>query len=617
MATEPSSPVKTYIKVEQGDDGKSLCFEDLEATKPPPARQETGAMPDKRVANLATLRDQAHSPSVQYEYVAVDCEGREDDDNVYINKTGITHIGLAYMPSSIPPPLTVKDRDEQGKLMGLYQISSHDCRRLQSLDLDDIVATYGVQASSTRLTDRESQVVREQFRYGREVREVATKDLPEHLDLEVERLVSAGQAWTKQVNEPQTELPMKAPPEPSDNQCIDSVLGPHRFVGKWSPSIPSYKQLTQRGAPTMRPYLASMQRNIEQRMIQQHRIQATFFNKNWAGSEGEIELKRLEEKHRPTPNVPPSISPRPNRILRLPALKPVPNPPLDRKTPSRHRAPVPGKITRRILVVWDVAGERRALDKLAPGFLKHFHGWVDLQQVATPVLRAASGQMLGHNDVRMSMRNAMLAVGFKPGFSLQAGPHQKFKPHDPGMDAVRTLGMLARLVAYPTPDMSRMLQEVHVAQYSNFHADMPALRLQRSLYPCLMAIYVTTMEEEAQPFPESLQTNNALSQLLRQRGVGEPQLLTMGYVNKFAEFSSPEVCVYYDTLEKLNAAVNALNGATVNGCVLKAELFWNPNKAWHCAYSQVPADMYKEEEEDGEEDMVDGGDRLGSFCKNK
>ncbi|CAK7225556.1 hypothetical protein SCUCBS95973_005906 [Sporothrix curviconia] len=601
----PSPPAAVYPKIEQGDDGRPLYFEDL---------------------SLAALRDQAHSPLVQYEYVAVDCEGQETENLGYADENGITHIGLAYMPSSVPPPLTVEERAGQAQAAVLHHISSHDWRRLESVDLDDMVATYGIQAASTRLSDRESSVVREQFRYGRQVHEVAAIDLHKHLNQEVERLVSAGNAWCKRATQNQdalqpTEKFQSGPQEPAGSQCTNSPLGAHISAGKkeqkWSPSLAPSQQLTQRSAPTMRLFLASMQCNMELRMLQQHRIQATFFGKNWAGSEGEKQLKRLEERHRSSLGVHPPQPPAPVPVNKLP--EPVSAPAdsaLDRKT--KTRLPPPGKIKRRILVVWDVAGERRALDRLAPGLLKQFHGWVDLQQVATPVLRAACGKMRGHSEARMSLRDAMQAVGFKPGFSLQTGRHEKSVPHDPGMDAVRVLGMLARLVAFPAQDLSRMLHEVHVAQSCKFSAHMPPLKLKKSLYPCLVTIFAAKMKKKAQLFPQSLYTRDDLFQLLQQAGLGEPQLLAMAHMNDADTnaMHSPRVCIYYDTLQRLNAAVAALHGAEIRGVVLGAKLCWNPNTAWHCAYSQVPlAPMPRNEKND--DDDGGGGDDSNNNRRKK
>ncbi|CAK7242863.1 MAG: hypothetical protein STHCBS139747_004366 [Sporothrix thermara] len=258
---------------------------------------------------------------------------------------------------------------------------------------------------------------------------------------------------------------------------------------------------------------------------------------------------------------------------------------------SKYRSPNPARIIRRFLVVWNVSGERRALDKLAPEFLKQFHGWVDLQQVATPVLRVACGRMLGLSDVRMSLRDAMQATSFKPGFSLQTSPHQRGLAHDPGMDAVRILGVLARLMAYPIPDISSILQEMQAANYHNFHTSMlPLLKSVKSLYPCLIVISVETSDSETQPLPESIASCDGFLRLLRQAGLGEPQLLTMVRDSTCYD-AQPRVCVYYDTLQRLNAAINALHAVSVDGNLLQAELCWNPNKAWHCVFSQVPAPL--------------------------
>ncbi|CAK7242862.1 MAG: hypothetical protein STHCBS139747_004365 [Sporothrix thermara] len=190
MATASASPAVAHVQINLGDDGRPLYFEDLSAMKLPPAASEFGDMPDKRIPDFATLRAQASSPLVQYEYVAVDCEGQEADDCPFIDEKGITHIGLAYMPSSVPPPLAVESRDEQGKTTGLQHVPSDDKRRLEGMDLDDIVATYGVQAASTRLRDRVSSVVREQFRYGKKDQQVTAQELSVHLSMEVERLDS-------------------------------------------------------------------------------------------------------------------------------------------------------------------------------------------------------------------------------------------------------------------------------------------------------------------------------------------------------------------------------------------------------------------------------------------
>ncbi|CAK7201121.1 hypothetical protein SEUCBS139899_003823 [Sporothrix eucalyptigena] len=490
---QPDSPMMPTIKYEEGDDDKPLFFEDLpEFTLPPPPYTQVAGV------DVPTVL-QAHSPLIQYEYVAVDSEGREPNDSSFVDETGVTHIGLAYMPSSVPPALGAEEVDGDPDL---DHLAPHDWRRLLSVDLDDIVATYGVQASSIRLSDRESLISREPFRYGEKNQTATVENLPENLQRELERLSTAGRIWyerTTQIHaasQPAEKLQTQLPLSP-DKLRNESILGPRALTDekeeKWSPTMPLHKQLITRKAPTMRLYLSGLQRDMELRMIHQHRIQVAFLKDKWIGSDGEKELKRLEERHGLHLNTGRHQPPRPLLTQTSLVSHIGPNDTPGKKSHSKNRSPAPQRLVRRILVVWDVAAERCALDRLAPSFLKQFDGWVDLQQVATPVLRVACGHFLGYNDATMSLRDAMLAASFRQGYSLQEAKDENGPSHDPGMDAVRTLGMLARLVAYPASDMSRMEQEARAARFAkdNTEVNRPSnCTLEESMHPCFVDLSV-------------------------------------------------------------------------------------------------------------------------------
>lgn len=246
---------------------------------------------DRCITNLATLRDQAHSPLIQYDYVAVDCEGQEPYIDGNGDDKGITHIGLAYIPSSVPPPMDLPGNDKNANELQPSYLPSADWRRLHAVDLDDVVAAYGIQSASIKLVGRPSGVARENFRYGKQ-EGVPVERLPAHLDQQVSNLAAKGQTWyrlnmkcQKDSQAAQTQLPCSY-----DDWSSPSALsyGAPLAESEWCPSpyVKQWQQLIYRNAPPMRLYLAYVQNDIETRMIKQYKIQAAFRPSQWKGSEG-------------------------------------------------------------------------------------------------------------------------------------------------------------------------------------------------------------------------------------------------------------------------------------------------------------------------------------------
>lgn len=514
------------------------------------------------------------------------------------------------MPSSTPPAMDLLGSDEKGNGNAPLNISSHDWRRLQDVDLDDIVTEYGIKSASTKLNDRSSLKIREPFRYGMKDVTTTVDCLPDHLRQQIDSLVASGRTWytrSMQVqgkSQPalQTQLPLSFESwrAPSALDLGAPVTEMERCL---SPHVKPWQQIAQGKGPAMKLYLANVQSHIERRMIQQFKVQAAFRPEQWANSDGQEELQRLEKRHesfqrdlddmgrKRKSHMSSNLALTPSTMHgQTPSSEKTTQPP---RCHSKKTSPVTENPIRRILVVWDVSSERRALDRLAPGFLKQFHGWVDLQQVATPVLRVASGYFIGHSNSSMSLLDAMRTVGFRPGYSLQNRSYTLANraAHDPGMDSVRTLGVLARLVAYPATIFSQMENEARAA--NNHHHRTCGFYLSGSMYPCTVLLRRNRNGRKAKIFydtlPRSLHAMEGVLQLLRERGLAEPILLAPGNERRALRFEPKQVCIYYDTMQQINAVVAALDGATIDNVRLEAKIHWHPDPAWHCAFSQVPA----------------------------
>ncbi|KJR85979.1 uncharacterized protein SPSK_08771 [Sporothrix schenckii 1099-18] len=552
----------------------------------PPSKEADSPSRDKRIANLATFRDQAHSPLIQYEYVAVDVKGHGQDNGTHIDEARVSHIVLAYMPSSVPPAadltLTIHGN---GSTKTTHSIASHDWRRLQEVDLDDAVAQYGIGAASTRLSDRMDHKTREQFRYGEKGMTTTTDCLARHLGQNLDSFVARGRAWHKHGTQAQgrvqqtlqTQLPLS--PNSWRAPSIFDLGAPAIETEKRpSPHNKPWQQIVSRKGPSMRLYLANVQGDIERRMLQQYKIQSLLYPEAWAGSQDQQNFERLMKRRELF---------RQDLVDMKHSRKSVNDSWTTSETTapskghSKATSPPIGKQNRRILVVWGATNNRPTLDRLAPGFLQQFHGWVDLQEVATPLLLAASGCRFGQNKTTMPLLDALRVVGFRPGYSLQSRSRavDDGASRDPGMDAVRTLGVLARIVAYPAGIFSQLEKETR--DTLNRHYRQHGFYLSESVYPC--AIFLFTGIANC---PNAANAQSMLK-LLRDHGLAEPVILAAGGERRPTRLKQNQICMYYDTMQQINAAVAALNGFMVGGVRLQATLLWHPDPAWHCAYSQV------------------------------
>lgn len=160
----------------------------------------------------------------------------------------------------------------------------------------------------------------------------------------------------------------------------------------------------------------------------------------------------------------------------------------------------------------------------------------------------------------------MKTVGFRPGYTMQ-GSESKLR-HDPGMDAVRTLGVLVRLVAYPAPILSEM--EMAVRASANCYYRLNGFNIYRTPYPCVV---IVTARQAGAHLPENLQTDKDLLHLLRARHLGEPVLATLGH----KVGARDQAWVYYDTMRESYAVIAELDGATIDNVQLQAKLSWNRN----------------------------------------
>lgn len=100
--------------------------------------------------------------------MAVVCAGPKQGDEAPNDRTRVTCVGLAYMPSSVPPAIALHEGIGEDISDATPIISSHDWRRLQDVDLDDMVTQYGIKVSSTEVISGRRHLWRrkEPFRYG-------------------------------------------------------------------------------------------------------------------------------------------------------------------------------------------------------------------------------------------------------------------------------------------------------------------------------------------------------------------------------------------------------------------------------------------------------------------
>ncbi|KIH91938.1 hypothetical protein SPBR_02046 [Sporothrix brasiliensis 5110] len=194
----------------------------------------------------------------------------------------------------------------------------------------------------------------------------------------------------------------------------------------------------------------------------------------------------------------------------------------------------------------------------------------------------------------MPLLDALRFVGFRPGYSLQRRSHAfaDRASRDPGMDAVRTLGALARIVAYPASIFSQLEKETRDTLNRCYRQQ--GFYLSESVYPCAIFVYGTRKlpKRSKHPWvfagvPKALQDTENMLKLLRDHGLAEPVVLAVGGERRPTRLKQNQICMYYDTMQQINAAVAALNGLMVGGVRLQATLLWHPDPAWSCAYSQV------------------------------
>ncbi len=454
------------------------------------------------------------------------------------------------MPPSIPAPINMpasdagSNKSAEGKRKGtLEHLPSFDWRRLHPVELDHVVDAYGVQAASIWISDRQSNKEREEFRYGT-LTGVESTNLSSFLIRKVQSIADKGRHWKEHATRCQNgDAPQ---PHPKDakkgEQSLTNICKypnplscgvPAADSGTVWPKAPLSQQLGSPNAPSLMLYLAYRQVDFETRIIEQMEFQAQFHPKQWAGSEGEQELKRLtgrmqppqdqswcvattrplpvpdhdvkepsprkkpkkkagiktsepESKQSPAKPTSTSSTPSPSKpspakpVLSKPgSSKPSPTKPSPAKpspakpSPAKQNCdPGPSKPAatsshqgrkgqpqnyprRRILIAWNIKTERCAIDRLAPELLNLFDVWVDLQEVVSSVLHAVTGEAPRTGTSPFSLKKAMSAVGFVPGYSLQPSN----MGHDPGMDAVRTLGVLSRFVAYPAAQITALEQQ--------------------------------------------------------------------------------------------------------------------------------------------------------------
>lgn len=522
------------------------------------------------------------------------------------------------MPSSVPPPMDLYEKDADGKVIKKTPVAPHDWRRLQDVDLDDIVAQYGIQAASTRFLDQHGDRNHEPFRYGSMSLEPASNSLPTLLNKQLDSLTKNGRAWHKQTVQArqkshpppalQTQLPLSSEdwrnPSPLDlgapNAAKEQRLTP--YIKPWQQIV---GQKGKGPATEMRLYLSNVQSDLEQRMIQQLRVQAVFDPKHWAGSTGEKELIRLEERHKAfVEDLDRAVST--DNIIDCPP-EPSPEEQLSpTKRHSKYLSPTEKQI-RRILVFWDTYRECHVLDQLPASFLNQFHAWVDIYKVSAPLLRVQSGFTVGKDHYSqhvkpIALKDMMRVLGFRPGYSLPTivqSPYFNSNP-EPGMNAVRLLGVLARLVAYPATVLSTLevgrkkqtrefwdcLKKVKKNKRQRGQERERAVPEEMPPQPfycvTVRAVFAEDVKEgqEGQEqgtqepreidtddddddayatLPNNFRRQSEILEFLHARGLNRPDDISFRYERLDLSPHPSRFCVHFDTLEQATAAKYAFN----------------------------------------------------------
>lgn len=168
------------------------------------------------------------------------------------------------------------------------------------------------------------------------------------------------------------------------------------------------------------------------------------------------------------------------------------------------------------LIGWGIAQEIRAFIALCPFILSFFAHWTDVGIIA-----ARMSGILGARQ--RSLRDVMLALGFsrEDGYTLQH--FLSFtKRHDPGMDALRTMATMLKLLAWPEAERLDVPRETRkeVKERKLLHR-----RPDRAKYPCAVRIGVKNGKKER--LPESLHGFEKLANFVHDVIRKEPICVTL------------------------------------------------------------------------------------------
>lgn len=196
-----------------------------------------------------------------------------------------------------------------------------------------------------------------------------------------------------------------------------------------------------------------------------------------------------------------------------------------------------------VLVAWSIENEMRAITRLCPSLLLLFHGWVDLADIVS--------HMSGIRTKRKrSLRDTLLSLGFRNDYSVQT-----FRPHDPGMDAVRTAAALAGLVACPS-------RELVIPEFT-FEEKERRKEVQKRPARGKFPVAVRIAARNGEPMPKAINSPGKLEDYVK-NGFGMPTAVAVCPKGK-PEGRKTHGWVYFDTVGEMELFVRQLNGRVVDG----------------------------------------------------
>jgi len=217
----------------------------------------------------------------------------------------------------------------------------------------------------------------------------------------------------------------------------------------------------------------------------------------------------------------------------------------------QHLKPEQERQKRLVFVAWGIDTEMQAMASLFPSLFSILDGWIDIGKVASDMARAATTGTGEPAKLRLrSLKDTLLALGFsQDNYSVPT-----WRPHDPGMDAVRTAAALVGLMLCPSPE---------------FDIPFKTRQPNRQKRPCRKqypyAIRIST--EDGSPMPRALNTADKLNTFMTTHFTA-PTAFALCPQSKKKGVKKTHGWVCFDSTLTMERCVQELNGFRVSGVSL-------------------------------------------------